>query len=151
MGTVETLELTWERFRELKHGAVLQTGCGALRLVVMGPGDARREISTVPTSKAYVTLPIRRRSWTGRAWTLMNFYDLTCGTYAKPNPTRIIPVRSARELCRVERDLLRAIGFDWVAQWRRELAEAARFGYIPTGVREWLDRFVTRYEKHGER
>ena len=143
----ETLELTWERFRELKHGAVLQTGRGTLRLVLEGPGDVRRKIPLKPTSKAYVTLPIRNRSWTGRAYTMVNYYDLTCGYHARPTPTRIVPVRSARELCELERSILTGMGFDWIAQYRRELAEAAGRWYIPSGVREWMDRFVTRFEK----
>lgn len=146
----ETLELTWERFRELRHGAVIQTGRGTLRLVLQGPGDVRRKLPLRPTSKAWIWVPIHRRSWTNRAETMLNFYDLTCGPYSKPNPSRIVPVRSARALCELEREILRGLGFDWVREWRRELAESERLGYIPTVVRDWLDRFTTRFEKHGK-
>jgi len=157
-----TRELTWPAFCQIRHGDVILTGGVRPRLVLSGPADEtdwygrpRQFDPQRPTSKASVTLPIHARSWTNRAFTIINFYDLTTGTYARPGPSRWYRPTTARGICAAERDILAALGFDWVREVARELAEDAaivqRLRRVDPdvadrepGVARWLQRFAAR-------
>ena len=148
--------ISWEVFRRIQHGDVLVTGwdtqrAGTYRLVLTGPGDYDAEFRITPdspTSKAYVQVPIHARSWTGRAHTLMNFYDLTHGY----GPSYVIRPGRARWLCELERSTLTRLGFDWVAELVREIADVDRCEGLglekyTADCKRWLRAFAKRAQK----
>jgi len=152
---MKTEPLTLERFLTVRHGDILTRDRGAdPRLVLVGPGDGDPDATERPesASRQHVWFPIRRRSWTGRAKTLVNFADLKRRGY-----TRVWRPKTARDICGIERDLLAQMGFDWVAQLRREIREwreyCKRCGgrrWFPTDAVKWLERFADRAERKGK-
>jgi len=152
--------IDWELFKQVRHGDILITkwtehNDGRYRLVITGPADelnpnSRRNDGdlTVPTSKLYITVPIHHRSWTNRAHTCMNLYDLTTGTYG---PSYIMRAkRGARWLCQIEQDYLERSQFDVARELERELHEAS-LGKYTGQCKRWLRAFAQRARKAKEK
>ena len=150
--------ISWEIFRQIRHGDVVVTGwdtqrAGTYRLVLTGPADYLDPKGLEQTtSKAYVQLPIHARSWTNRAYTLANFYDLK-HVYG---PSFVIRKPSSRWLCAIERDTLQRLGFDWARELLREIADVERleglgFEKYTAGCMRWLKRFAERAQAGSKR
>ena len=125
------------RFCKLKRGDVILWN-GNPRYILQGPGDSDTK-PTDPTCHMYVHFPIRRRSWTGRAYTIYGYHDC--------KHAMVIPRRrfSPQAICVAEKEQLGALGFDWLAELEREVREhddlirRARLA----GLNEWADRLAS--------
>jgi len=107
--------ITKARYCQIKRGDVVLWN-GRPRYVMEGPGDNNAK-PTDHSSLLYVRFPIRRRSWTSRAHTLYGWND---AKHALTIPRRKL---SASAICSAEKSHLAAIGFDWLAELRREVEE----------------------------
>lgn len=87
------------------------------RLILEGPRDKRQMKSTA----LYFTFPIHRRSWTGRATTTRLYNDLKWTAYV-PRKKFDLDVMSE-----AEQESLRDIGFDPIAEMRREIRHEEEF------------------------
>lgn len=153
--------IDWELFCRIRHGDILITKwdtlrAGTYRLVLTGPADYDAEFRVVadetPTSKAYVQVPIHARSWTKRAYTVMNFYD-TVHVYG---PCYAFRPHTARWACQLERDTLTRLGFDVVRELLREIADTERIERLglekyTAECKRWLRGFAERAQKAAQK
>lgn len=115
--------ITPQQWCRIGSGDILIDRSGVHRVVLEGP----RDVGAKPrdhASRKMVTLAIRRRSWTGRAHTVVNYTD------AKNRftfPKKLLSIGARAAICRANTQRLIDIGFDVVREAKRELAESVRF------------------------
>lgn len=104
------MALSRKAFMNLKRGDIVLFN-GKPRVVQQGPSDYDGK---------YVTFSIRRRSWTGRAYTVYLHTDIKKICSLPRKKFNLIA------MCNAEKEHLASIGFDWIKELRRELSEDRR-------------------------